>query len=262
VCVAKLEDGKSCGKPLQCLSSYCVDGVCCDTDCQSQCQACDVAGKVGTCTTVSDSGPPHGGRLRCDGAGPCRGSCDGTKPDVCTFPGDSKLCSDPSCTSDVATSAGACDGVGACKKPDTTECFPYVCGVTSCRTLCAEPTDCVRGYDCIGQHCVPLGGMMTMDAALEASFDDAKTEASEPVDAGTPDADASMTTVDAGHDAEAGVGEAAVDVAPQEAEQGGCGCRVASSTQRHIGGWAALFVAAAFAARRRKNPVTPSIRQR
>jgi MYXO-CTERM domain-containing protein len=95
---------------------------------------------------------------------------------------------------------------------------------------------------------------MTSDAALEASLDDSATsEPSAVVDAGTPEAEASATTAtDAGQDAEAGTNEAASEVAPQEAEQGGCGCRVASSTQKHIGGSAALLVALAFAARRRR----------
>jgi MYXO-CTERM domain-containing protein len=95
--------------------------------------------------------------------------------------------------------------------------------------------------------------MMTNDAALEASFDDAPpTEASVAVDAGTPDADAAATVAHPGADAEAGASEAAMDVAPQETEQGGCGCRVGSSTPRHIGGGAGLLLAIAFAVRRRR----------
>ena len=48
----------ACGGNGECHSGNCVDGVCCNSACTGQCQACDVAGSVGTCTTVS--GAPHG----------------------------------------------------------------------------------------------------------------------------------------------------------------------------------------------------------
>src|SRR4029079_14452386 len=101
------------------------------------------------------------------------GACDGTRSDRCTFPDTSKLCSPPSCTSEVATDPGVCNGMGTCTSPDSKSCFPYVCGITSRRTLCAYDTECVRGYDCIAQHCVPpLQAMPGADAAYEVSTDD------------------------------------------------------------------------------------------
>ena len=199
VCVPKVQNGKACGSGLQCQSTYCVDAVCCDQDCKGQCQACDVSGSTGTCSTVTDSGPPHGGRFRCDGSGPCKGVCNGSKPDGCTLPDSSVLCAPPSCTSEVATSAAACNGSGACSMPETkSRCSPFVCGVTSCRTLCAAPTDCVRGYDCIAQHCVPLGQTMAdVDAALEVSTEDSATMVPVTVDAGVADSSKLVGEADA-----------------------------------------------------------------
>lgn len=35
------------------MGMYCVDGVCCNTPCTEDCKACNLAGKVGTCSTLS-----------------------------------------------------------------------------------------------------------------------------------------------------------------------------------------------------------------
>jgi len=54
-----LANGATCGSSSECTSGDCVDGVCCNSACAGQCQACDVSGSVGTCTTLT-SGAPHG----------------------------------------------------------------------------------------------------------------------------------------------------------------------------------------------------------
>src|SRR5262249_5953565 len=84
VCQPKRANGTMCGMPHECTTNFCTDGVCCSADCKTQCQACDVGGSVGTCTTVT-SGPPHGGRLRCDGVGACQATCDGKSATACGF---------------------------------------------------------------------------------------------------------------------------------------------------------------------------------
>src|SRR5262245_65700254 len=42
--------GSSCTAPDQCASGNCVSGVCCDTACTNQCDACNLTGLVGTCS--------------------------------------------------------------------------------------------------------------------------------------------------------------------------------------------------------------------
>ena len=57
-----------------CGGGGCVDGYCCDTDCDAQCEACDVAGSEGLCTPV-----PDGTADALTGT-----ACDGPDTDLCT----------------------------------------------------------------------------------------------------------------------------------------------------------------------------------
>ncbi|MGH2557536.1 MAG: hypothetical protein ACRDJH_00615, partial [Thermomicrobiales bacterium] len=47
--VCLLVNGEPCTAATACVSGICVDGVCCDAACAGQCEACTVAGSVGTC---------------------------------------------------------------------------------------------------------------------------------------------------------------------------------------------------------------------
>jgi hypothetical protein len=46
--LCKLDNGQPCGMGSDCLSTNCIDGVCCNTTCTAACNACNVAGSVGT----------------------------------------------------------------------------------------------------------------------------------------------------------------------------------------------------------------------
>ncbi len=154
-CVPELPPGMACMRDGQCLSGHCVDGVCCDTACNGQCQACDVATHAGTCTQVM--GTPHGTRAACAGTGACAGTCDGSQAMTCTYPGTTTSCRDASCTGAVAVTAATCDGMGACNAPGPAPCAPYACTGSVCGTACAQPTDCASGNYCNElSQCVPL----------------------------------------------------------------------------------------------------------
>lgn len=70
--------GQSCFSNAQCASSFCVDGVCCDSSCGGSCQACVTAktgGPNGTCANIPAGTDPDnecGFPLPvCNGAGAC-----------------------------------------------------------------------------------------------------------------------------------------------------------------------------------------------
>jgi len=55
-CVTKKTNGATCTTTTECASGNCVDGVCCNTGCGASCQACNVAGAIGTCTATDEVG--------------------------------------------------------------------------------------------------------------------------------------------------------------------------------------------------------------
>src|SRR5205814_1529067 len=68
-----------CNQNGDCMSNHCVDGVCCDTACAGECDACNVGGKAGTCTVVVQGtvGAPPCTPYVCDGANAtCPMSCN------------------------------------------------------------------------------------------------------------------------------------------------------------------------------------------
>lgn len=67
--------GAMCAAAAECTSDFCVDGRCCNEVCDGTCEACNLAGALGTCTPVADGQDPDGecpGTQVCDGAGMCK----------------------------------------------------------------------------------------------------------------------------------------------------------------------------------------------
>jgi len=161
-CVAKKSNGASCPSGAhECSTGNCVDGVCCDTACGGQCEACDVGASLGTCVAVS--GAPHGTRTVCSGTGVCQAQCSGLDRNACgAFPGTGIVCAAASCAGSASTPTRTCDGLGACAPGSSTSCDPYVCGPTSCKTSCSTGADCKSGYFCSGTTCVTTGGAGTV----------------------------------------------------------------------------------------------------
>ncbi len=93
-CVPRLSAGAACTTANQCLSGFCADGVCCNSDCAGACDRCDLLGSVGTCT-LAPAG--NGGKDDVTGASPACGTfvCSGASP---TCPS--------SCSSDSGCAAG------------------------------------------------------------------------------------------------------------------------------------------------------------
>ena len=56
--------GEACGCDRDCQSGFCVDGVCCNSDCTGTCRACNVQGSPGICALVPGGRhAAHAGRV-------------------------------------------------------------------------------------------------------------------------------------------------------------------------------------------------------
>ncbi|MBI5515459.1 MAG: hypothetical protein HY909_16890, partial [Deltaproteobacteria bacterium] len=157
MCTPRRPNGGMCTMANQCLSGNCVDGVCCNTACAGQCEACDVTGMAGTCSPVM--GMPHGMRTACGGTAPCNGACDGTDRTGCAFPGGMTQCREGMCSMGSATPAGVCDGMGGCTPGMPVSCGTYTCDGALCRTTCTMDSHCVAAHHCQAGRCVPNVGL-------------------------------------------------------------------------------------------------------
>ena len=146
--------GTACGAGAECSTGLCVDGVCCDGACAGQCQACNVAGKAGTCSPVSAGSAPVGGRAACASDGSlCGGTCDGINGNACAYPVAGASCGASTCSGGVA-GGQICDGAGTCTS-GTQGCGAYVCGPTGCLGSCTFDGQCSAGSFCDSGACVP-----------------------------------------------------------------------------------------------------------
>jgi hypothetical protein len=153
VCVKSLlKQGSVCGCDSACESGSCVDGVCCDSACTGDCQACSAAAKGkgvdGVCENVSDGLDPHND---CDpkGAGVCQ------LPGVCNGAGacktkESSECAPASCETDASQrSAALCTANGDCGNSAVTSCPGNLkCKGAKCLTKCSSSDDCVAPSLC------------------------------------------------------------------------------------------------------------------
>jgi hypothetical protein len=109
--------GHTCASGAQCASTYCVDGVCCDSSCNGACQAC---GSNGFCnvTPTTDSACP-----------------------AVTCP------TNTTCASYSAPAAGSCKSFGTCRTSNDCTIAP-----TAVRTSCATGSLCDGKGNCVGSQ--------------------------------------------------------------------------------------------------------------
>lgn len=176
VCEQRIGAGKPCESDAQCSGSnpFCADGVCCDTKCDKQCEACDVEGKAGACTAVE--GEPHGDRKACKGDGSvCTGACNGTQRSACIFASPQTECLAAACdpATSIAVEQAFCDGAGSCATTPEMECTPFTCGATACRGNCVSDAQCAAGAFCKAGICEELqkpGDKCARDAQCKSGF--------------------------------------------------------------------------------------------
>lgn len=177
-CRAKKPNGGGCNDDVECISSDCVEGVCCDDACPGTCRSCRAANTgmaEGHCAPVSAGTDPDGECTAapvsscgndgyCDGASGCRQYADGT---VC-HPGS---CSDGA-NSSTEYAEVACSG-GTCADAATSGCGDYKCGGDACRESCSQNSHCARGNYCESNECVPtkeLGSLCEEPAQCETGI--------------------------------------------------------------------------------------------
>lgn len=126
-CAPLKGNGTSCGTDgKQCMSGLCVDGVCCNSKCDGQCQSCS----TGTCSNVNTARTTQA----CTGGQTCSNgtcSCPSDKPTMCG-------------TSCVSTGTDEhCNGPNGCNGcANGTHCLSGNC------VECKTDNDCVAGKTC------------------------------------------------------------------------------------------------------------------
>lgn len=158
--------GVSCLSELQCASGHCVDGVCCDSACETGCYSCVVPNFIGKCALE-----PLGEDRRgiCGDTHACSRTCSGKEVDVgmdpCVDANMATKCSFEGCFDATHSQAAVycVDHDQPCPAPEVRDCGAYACDpiIGVCRTECSSVIDCAPGLACNPQgRCVvapPVG---------------------------------------------------------------------------------------------------------
>ncbi|MCC6215162.1 MAG: hypothetical protein IT376_09850, partial [Polyangiaceae bacterium] len=144
VCLAEKANGQSCSTGTQCSSGNCIDGVCCNTTCGSgattDCQACNVAGSLGTCSNLPSTTTCRGAAGECDQEEKCTGSSS-------ACPSDGKKANGTACTADTSPcTLDQCNGSSnSCQHPAGnagTECRASTGGCDPAESCTGSSTTC------------------------------------------------------------------------------------------------------------------------
>jgi hypothetical protein len=153
--------GQTCGVASECASNFCVDGVCCESDCDGLCRSCSLPNAPGRCTLVPTGAlDPRGAAGVTDPAKACvdqgvascglNGRCDGAG--ACQRYMDGSVCQPSSCDpTGNQSSIGTCSE-GSCKVT-TRGCAPHLCNGDSCGLRCDNNTQCIPTNVCQDGSC-------------------------------------------------------------------------------------------------------------
>lgn len=178
--VCKKSNGKTCSATGDCLSNFCVDGYCCNNACTTDCQSCNLTGKLGTCSDVpagTQDGTCVAPMWTCNTLHDCDlllGQNCGNSDSACL----SNFCADSVCCNEACTAAckvcnlmssngtctnvpsgmpdnfpvgvcsgmNQCDGMGTCKQTNGTmcttngQCFSGICADGYCCNMACSTT--------------------------------------------------------------------------------------------------------------------------
>ncbi len=150
---------RSCSANAECTSGFCVDGVCCETACLGECEACTSAlkgsGHDGVCGPIAAGTDPEEEcpadedyPENCGRDGTCSGSAQCRRYAV-----EATICGSPQC-GDVGVEELLCNAVGQCVATPTAECGVYPCVDGACASACSDDTECSMVAYCADQRCV------------------------------------------------------------------------------------------------------------
>jgi hypothetical protein len=151
-CAAKKPLGDICGGNVECTSGHCVDGYCCDSGCTGVCEACDISGNLGTCSSHPAATDPEDD---CPAEPPCglTGQCDGNR--ACAYWPAGTVCNGSQCVGSVFYHDDTCTTFHVCADGGLIDCVPYACDASGCLTSCTAHTDCAAGHYCSSGSCLP-----------------------------------------------------------------------------------------------------------
>jgi hypothetical protein len=184
----KRPTGGVCSRGTDCVTGICAQGRCCASACNAPCQACNVAGHLGTCSPVlagteaAACGDPR--CSACDGMGNCtrdtgavcnrtcamgsavvthtctaEGACQPGEPAACAAMGQACRMGACACPGNQVVCAGGPDGRGICVNLMNN---PQHCG--ACGTVCPADATC-RAGSCACPRERPLCGNVCCDGS-------------------------------------------------------------------------------------------------
>jgi hypothetical protein len=149
-CVPEDASGAACTANNQCLSGFCVGGLCCNSACSGTCMACSEAltgEPSGACAPMrAGTTAPSG---QCPWIMPCgsHGICDGSGG--CALMPATQRCREASCIGSAFVAPSYCDGAGGCFGMFTACPGGLLCAnETSCKQNCVTNLDCISGDFC------------------------------------------------------------------------------------------------------------------
>src|SRR5450432_426641 len=160
-----------CSGNSECASGFCSQGVCCNSACNTACQACNLPGTVGRCTAVASGVDPQGlcaiqAQASCGTTGQCAAG-------QCARWASGSQCLAASCpTASTRAPPSTCNGSGTCVAAATMSCAPGRCAAAACTNICTNNTDCTAPATCVAGSCglQPKGGACTATSMCAAGL--------------------------------------------------------------------------------------------
>jgi hypothetical protein len=155
----KKGQGQPCIAGPECLSAFCIDGVCCENACQGACRSCALGQTPGRCTNTPAGAPDPRNACKDLGKATCStdGTCDGRG--ICRRYPPGTVCGAGSCnaTTNIRSLGRSCDGGGVCSAGQTVSCGAYRCNGAVCFSVCSSDAECVAPNTCNAGACSQRG---------------------------------------------------------------------------------------------------------